>query len=64
MSCPFKVAHAHDLQYHQYNSHHRRKIHDLMSILSSRVIPAEYEANYEGLLSSRRVAAIVDGDGE
>ena len=38
--------------------------HDLINLLSRRVIPAEYQAYYEGLPSSRRVAAIVDEDGE
>ena len=35
---------------------------DIMSLLSSRVIPAEYKQYYDGLPSSGRVAAIAEED--
>ena len=47
---------------HEARSHLGRKKSDLMSILSSRVIPAEYKQYYDGLPSSGRVAAIAEED--
>ena len=35
---------------------------DIMSLRSSRVIPAEYKQYYDGLPSSGRVAAITEED--
>ena len=40
------------------------KKRDLMSLLSSRVIPPEYKQYYDGLPSSGRVAAVAEEDPE